>query len=271
MADDRSPGLFSALLRHWRGRRGMSQLDLALAADVSSRHVSFLETGRAQPSEDMVLRLATTMQVPLREQNEMLVAAGFESAYGQPTVEEALAGPIGQAVERMFAVHEPYPMIVMNGAYDLLRMNHGAQALLGAFLADPTALGPTPNALKAVFDPAQLRPFVVDWERQAHALLSRLHREVLHRRHDERLAALLDAVLAQPGVPESWRQPDFSVPPGATITLRLRRGELEAGFLTTVTVFNGPMNVTLEELQIESYFPLDATTEETCRQLAASG
>src|SRR5437899_2869377 len=122
--------LFPALLRHWRTRRGLSQLDLAVAGDVSSRHVSFLETGRAQPSREMVLRLGATLNVPLRDQNDMLRAAGFDEAFTEPPLDGGLSPGIARAIDRMLAQHEPYPMTVLDRRYNVLRTNEGATRLL---------------------------------------------------------------------------------------------------------------------------------------------
>jgi transcriptional regulator with XRE-family HTH domain len=262
------PRLFSALLRHWRSRRGMSQLDLAIAADVSSRHVSFLETGRAQPKREMVLGLAAALDVPLRDQNVLLESAGFEPAFDEPPLDRGLPPPIGQAIERMLSHHEPFPMAVMTRTYDLLKANRAAGRLLGAMVQDPSSLGDQPNLMRALFDPRAARPFVVEWERTARLLLSRLHRESLARPSDEPLASLVQALLEYPDVPESFRQPDFTAPSEATFTLRLRRGDLQLAFLTTMTAFNAPQSVTLEELRIESYFPLDDATAAACERLA---
>lgn len=270
MSVERTTGLFSALLRYWRSRRGLSQLDLALSADVSARHVSFLETGRAKPSEEMVLRLAATLEVPLREQNDMLEAAGFARRFDEPGLDEALAGPVGQAVERMLTHYEPFPMMVLNDRYDVLRLNRGAHGLLARFVAEPAHLGSTPNVVDALFDPRLVRPFVVDWASIAQAIVSRLHREALHRRPNERLAGVLARVLKYPGVPASFCQPDFSTRPAPAFAFRLERGDLSLSLLTMVTVLSSPMNVTLEELQIESYFPLDDQSEATLRRLAES-
>src|SRR5256885_14821509 len=137
--------LFPALLRHWRTRRGLSQLDLALAADVSPRHVSFLETGRAQPSREMLLRLATTLTVPLRDQNAMLRAAGFAEEFAEPSVESGLPRGVAMAIERMLAQHEPFPLTVLDRHYRLLRANAGAMRLFTRFVADPTAMPAQPN------------------------------------------------------------------------------------------------------------------------------
>lgn len=270
MTAERPDQLFSALLRYWRGRRGLSQLDLALAADVSARHVSFLETSRAMPSEDMVLRLAGTLEVPLREQNDMLEAAGFARRFAEPRLEELLAGPIGQLLDRMLSHHEPFPMMLLNEQYDLLRANRAASKLLEAFAAEPEALGTSPNVIDVLFNPRLVRPFVADWERTARTMLSRLHREALNRRPSAQLANLLDQVLAYPDVPVGWREPDFSVRPEPALSIHLERGRLSVALMSTVTVIRSPMNVTLEELQIESFFPLDEESDATCRRLGGA-
>jgi transcriptional regulator with XRE-family HTH domain len=260
--------LFSALLRHWRTRRGMSQLDLAVTADVSSRHISFLETARAQPSREMVLVLAAALDVPLRDQNVLLDSAGFPAAFPEPALEGGMTSAVAQAIDRMLEKHEPFPMLVVTRLYDVLRMNEASRRVLMRMVLDPGALGDTPNLLRALMDPRLTRPFVVDWERTARLLLSRMHRESLQRPSDGPLAALLEELARYPDVPQSLRQPDLSLPSEATFTLRLKRGDLDLAFLTTLTVFSAPQNVTLEELKLESYFPLDDATARACERLA---
>jgi transcriptional regulator with XRE-family HTH domain len=246
----------------------MSQLDLALAADVSARHVSFLETGRAQPSREMILRLAATLDVPLRDQNAMLEAGSFPPEFPEASFSGGLPPAIDKAIERMLEQQEPFPMIVMNRRYDVLRVNRAGTLLLSQVVADPSAIGDPPNAMRLLFDPRLARPFIQDWERVARGLLSRLHREVLARPSDTELAALLRNLAEYPGVPASWHAADLSRESEATLSFRLKRDELELGFLTTLTTFNAPQNVTLEELRIESYFPLDEATRLTCERLA---
>lgn len=260
--------LFPALLKYWRHRRGLSQLDLALAAEISARHLSFLETARAQPSPEMVRRLASTLGLPLREQNAMLRAAGHEPAFPEPALESEIDAPVRSAIERMLRQHEPYPMVVMNRRYDILQANRAASALFTRFTLDPSALKPPLNIFRGMFDPKAARPFVVEWESAAHQLLSRLHLEALSRAHDDELRQLVSQLFEYPDVPERWRQPELDVVPAPTYSIRLKRDALEVGFLTTVTVFAAPGNVTLEELRIESFFPLDQATERVCQRLA---
>ncbi len=261
--------LFPALLRHWRTRRGSSQLDLSLAAEVSTRHLSFLETGRAAPSRDMVLRLGATLNVPLRDQNELLRAAGFPPEFAEPSIDGGLPPSVAGAIERMLAQHEPFPLTVLNRHYDVLRTNQAATRVLGRFVADPSALPARFNVFALLFDPRFARPFLVDWERVAHGLVARLHRDTLMRPNDRALVALMRSLFEYPDVPESWRQPDFSKASDPVLTFRLKRDDLELAFLTTLTVFNAPHDVTLEELSIESYFPLDEATARACEHFRA--
>lgn len=260
--------LYPAIMKYWRQQRGMSQLDLAVAAEISTRHVSFLETGRAQPSRDMVLRLAAALDLPLREQNSMLSAAGFGPAFEEPKFDGGLTPQVEQVLARMFAQHEPFPLVVVNRGYDMLRANHGARRLLARFIAEPEAASGQLNVLRLLFDPRLGRRFVVDWERVAHLLLTRLHREALARPSDDIAANLLRELCSYPDLPSDWRQPDFSTPSEPALVLHLRRDDLDVRFLATITTFNAPQNVTLEELRIDSYFPLDERTEETCKRLA---
>ncbi len=269
MANHEDSRLFSALLRHWRTRRGMSQLDLAVTADVSSRHVSFLETGRAQPSREMVLLLGAALEIPLRDRNVLLASAGFPRAFEEPSLEQGMPSAVGQAIDRMLAHHEPFPMVVMTRTYDVLRANRAAHRILASMALDASAMGVPPNLMRAIFDPRATRTFVVDWERTARLLLSRLHRESLARPSDAALGSLLRALVEYPGVPEDFRRPDVAAPTEPTFTLRLQRGDLRLAFLTTVTAFDAPQNITLEEIRIESYFPLDDATVAACERAAA--
>lgn len=266
----KSATLFSALLKYWRGLRGMTQLDLALAADVSTRHLSFLENGRAKPSEEMVLVLAAKLDVPLREQNAFLEAAGFTPRFEEPTLEGEIDPAIAAALERMFAQHEPYPMVAMNRHYDILRHNHGFAGLLRLLVPGTDALKRERNGYRLLFDPELARPSIVGWPVAGRALLSRLHREALHRPEDTGLRELVDDLFAYDGVPSEWRQPDFGIANLPTFAFRVRHGDHVLGFLTAVTTFSAPSNVTLEELQMEAYFPLDDATDRIFRELTAT-
>ncbi len=261
--------LFPALLRYWREKRGLSQLELSLEADVSARHLSFLESNRARPSEEMVLRLFAVLAVPLREQDEALRAAGFPARFEASSPGAAAIPPeIDRALDQMLEQHEPYPssVIAIDGA--ILRANQGATRLFDVLLNDRAIAAdpPAPNIYDAFFDPSLLRPFLLDWEDFARALVSRIHRERLVR-GDARLARVLERLLAFPGVPSAWRQPDLSRPVAPTLQMGFQRGDLRVRFLVTATTFYAPQQVALDELRIESCFPLDEETRLACKKL----
>jgi transcriptional regulator with XRE-family HTH domain len=257
--------MFPALLKYHRLKRGFSQLDLAVEAEVSARHVSFLESGRAHASPEMVLRLLSVLGIPLRGQNEALVAAGYEPCFPEPPA-DGLPAEVETAIAQMMSQHDPFPLTVLGTDGTVLRANGAAKAVFEAFAADPHALVSTQNIFTLFFDPTLWRPFVVDWEQVAHAMIARLHREVLLS-DDARMRELLDRLLAFPDVPRAWRRPDFSAALGPTATFRLKREGKHVGFLVTVTTFSGPRDVTLDELRIESCFPLDAETRAVCERL----
>ncbi len=257
--------VFPALLRYWRGTRGLSQLDLAGASEVSAKHISFLETGRAKPSREMILRLATALRVPLRDQNALLVAAGFAEAFVEPDP-AGFSPEVRRALQCMMDKQEPFPLVVFDRNYDLVMRNTATRRLLGVLLGDRAES--ERNVMRQLFDPTLLKPHIVEWDRVARGLLSRLQREALSRRHDDGLNTLLSGLCSYPGVPDAWRTPNFEAPSEPTLCVRFEYGGQRLGFLVTLTVFQAPQNVSLEELRIESYFPLDDDTERLCRALA---
>ncbi|MEO8151998.1 MAG: helix-turn-helix transcriptional regulator [Rhizobacter sp.] len=265
-----SDRLFPALLKYWRSRHGQSQLDLALTAGVSARHISFLESGRAKPSAEMVLRLMSVLDVPLRDQNEALCVAGHAPRFPEPEL-HAISPEIDWAIERMLTQQEPYPLVVLSPDYRILKRNAAAGRVFECFIADPARRIEPLDMFAWVFDPALARPFVADWPRVAHHMLTRLHREALQNPGDARRSVLLERVMRYPDVKEEWRRPDFGAALGSSLSVCLRRGELAMGFMTTLTTFAEPRLVTLEELRIESYFPLDSATRDTCERLAKHG
>lgn len=261
--------LFSALLKYWRARRGLSQLDLALAAGVSSRHVSFLESGRASPSQSMVLRLMDTLEVPLRDQNEVLSAAGFPARFLTPPLSD-IDPAIDDAITRMMHQQEPYPLTVLSPQYDIVRSNLAAQTVFSHFVLEPARLQMPLNMYALVFDPQLARAFIQNWPHVASNMVARLHREALSRANDARLWALLDQVLAYPDVPKGWREPDFADVLDPVLSLTLTRDALTLRFFTVLTHFTAAQQVTLDELRIESYFPLDEQTRIHCQDMKAS-
>lgn len=258
-------GLFPALLRHWRGRRGLSQLDLALAADVSSRHVSFLETGRSAPSAEMVVRLAAALEVPLRHVNAMLRAAGHPPRFAE-SAGDAMPAQVRAVLDLMKHHHDPFPLVVIDRAYRVLDLNAGALAVLGAVLPD---LAPSQalNLAEVTLDPDVGGRIIANHAEVARELLWRVQREVLADPGDPAPRALLDRLLARPGVPEDWRTPDPTVPSAPTLALRLRVGDAVWSFVLVVSRLQVPLDVVAEELRVEQWFPADEVTAAGCARL----
>ena len=272
---DHSAGLIPALLKQWRAQSGLSQLDLALAADVSARHISFLETGRSVPSPEMVLRLGATLGVPLRQVNTMLVAAGHDPVYGEDV--DHLPAPVDEALELCKAHHEPFPLVVVDQHYTVKDMNRGAVAVIAAVLGLPRAdVHPNGSQVAAMglnlarltFDPAGAQPYLVNFDEVGRLLLWRIQREALAEPDDRELHFLLRDLLAMPTVADDWRDVDLAVPSEPALVLHLRRDDLDLKFLTTVTAFQAPQNIAVEQLRIEQWFPYDEETAAACAGLA---
>ena len=262
-------GLFPALLKHWRGRRGLSQLDLAVAADVSSRHVSFLETGRSAPSAEMVLRLATALDVPLRHTNAMLRAAGHAPWYAEPDPAGAVPAAVRSAVEVMKRHHDPFPLVVLDRSYRVLDANAGAAALLGA-LAPASLDGDGFNLARFTFDPDGGGRVVVNHAAVARELLWRMQRELLADPDNGPLRDLLDELLSSEHLDPDWRRPDLTTPSAPALELKLRAGDEVWTFVAMVTALLAPQEVAVDELRIESWFPADDVTAAGCAALVAA-
>lgn len=258
-----------ALLREWRSARRWSQLDLALEAGISSRHLSYVETGRAQPSRELVARLAETLGMPLRERNALLLAAGFAPLFPESALATRELEPMRRAAERILAQQEPYPAFVLDRRWNLLATNRAAARVTGFLLGREPA--PEGNMVRLFFDPALLRPVVVNWEEVAGDLVRHLHDEVAASPSDAAARALLDEALAFPGVPARWRRRELGAAPSPILTTVFRRDGRELRFFSTITSFATPRDVTLDETRIECSFPEDEATTAFCRELATSG
>ncbi len=268
----RASSSIGQLLRSWRKVRRMSQMELALKAGVSSRHLSFVETGRAQPSRDVVLQIAEGLALPLRDQNALLNAAGYTHAF----TEGPLDGPeLEQAVR---AIHflldklEPYPAWLLDRLWNIHLTNRAALRLVNLFIdgermAELSSKGQL-NVLRLTLSPDLLRPYIVNWEVLAPLLISRVRREAIGGFPDDGENALLAELLELPGIPKSWRLPDPDVHAPPVIPIAFRKGDLELEFITTVTTFGRPQDVVLQEVWIESCFPANPETEKLLQQLA---
>src|SRR5438876_9199653 len=258
------------LIRHWRARRQLSQLDLAGEAGVSSRHVSFIETGRTQPSREMVLQLARALDVPLRDRNDLLTAAGFAPIYRTTDLDAPALTLARCALDFIVKGQEPYPALVLDRHWNVLRVNDGSARVQAVFL-DPKAvaeLGP-PNAMRLMFHPSGFRPFIVNWEATAASLIQWLHRDAVSGRGDDETRRLLDELLAYPDVPRQWRSLDLDASTAPFLSIEFKRDDLRLRYFTTLTSLGTPHDITLQELRIESFFPADEATEEASRRLLA--
>jgi transcriptional regulator with XRE-family HTH domain len=240
----------------------MSQLDLALEAGVSARHVSFVETGRSRPSADMVVQLAEHLEVPLRDRNSLLLAAGYAPAYGQRGLDEPEMGPVRDVIDRVLRGHEPYPAIVIDRHWGLVAANRAVPMLTAG--AAEHLLEPPVNVLRLSLHPDGVAPRIVNLgEWRAH-LLDRLGRQAVVS-GDPALFALHDELADYPGG-EAGHTPDLDAGMIA-VPLRIRVGDDELAFISTATSFGTAADVTVSELSIESFFPADETTSGVLREL----
>jgi transcriptional regulator with XRE-family HTH domain len=256
------------LLRDWRRRRRLSQLDLALEAGVSARHLSFVETGRATPSAEMVLHLADELQVPLRERNRLLLAAGHAPVYEERALDDPELQPVHEAVQLVLDGHDPYPAITVDHGWALVAHNRGA-AMLMAGLPDHL-LAPPLNVLRASLHPEGLAPRIANLAQWKAHLLERLGRQAVLT-GDPALRTLYDELDAYPA-PDRDDGGDALAPNDVVVPLRLRAGDgSELRFFSTVTTFGTPVDITVEELVIESFFPADRATAAALRRHVGEG
>jgi transcriptional regulator with XRE-family HTH domain len=244
------------MLRSWRRRRSLSQLELSLNAGVSSRHLSFLETGRARPSREMVLHLAQELEVPARERNTLLLAAGFAPLYTERALGEPQMALVREAIDRFLRAHEPYPAIVIDRYHDLLASSDALEALLEG--VSPELLEPPANALRIALHPRGMAPRTLNLGEWSAHLMGRLHRE-MQITADPRLESLYDELAGYPGV-ELASLPGHLEAPEIVLPLRLRDGERELAFFSTIATFGTAVDITLAELSIEAFYPANART-----------
>jgi transcriptional regulator with XRE-family HTH domain len=245
------------LLRDWRQRRRLSQLDLALEAGVSTRHLSFVETGRAKPSADMVLHLAEQLEVPLRDRNQLLLAAGYAPQFGARSLDDPDLAPIRDALGHVLTGHEPYPAIAVDRGWNLVASNSCLDPLLEG--SSPELLQPPVNCMRLALHPDGLAPRILNLAEWRAHLLDRLDRQIGLTGDDE-VQALRDEVAAYPA-PEYGGHVNAS----GDVMVRLRLATSDGGelsFFSTVTTFGTAVDITVSELSIEAFFPADAATAE---------
>lgn len=255
-----------SLLQYWRKMRHLSQLALANEADVSPRHVCFVETGRSKPSREMVLLLAQVLDVPLRERNALLLAAGYAPMYKETNLDAPELGQVRLALDAILRQQEPFPAVVMNRIWDVMGTNEAAQRFFAFLLGANAASGPA-NVIRMMFDPKGLRPYVDNWESVAESLVQRIHREAVGGVKDDATARLLDEILTYPDVPRRFRKPNVETAVVPVLPVRFSKNGMTFNYFSTVTTLGTPLDVTLQEVRIECFFPADKETERLAREL----
>jgi transcriptional regulator with XRE-family HTH domain len=262
------PSGVGPLLRRWREARHLSQLDLALDAEVSARHISFLETGRAEPSREMLLMLSNVLDIPLRERNFLLLAAGFAPVYGETSLDDPRMTQVRAAVEVILKSNEPRSALAHDRHWNIVMANAAfirfvtmtlGKAPLG-LLPLTVSTAPRLNVLHLLFDPNGFRKVIVNWEPIAKSLLNEAYRRLAWAR-DDTLRNLITEILAYPGVPPRWREPDLEAPHELILPMELKFDGKIARMFSTVTTVATPHDVTLQELHVEVFYPADTETE----------
>jgi len=257
---------FAAALRYWRGKRGLSQLRLSLDSGISQRHLSFLETGRAQPGRDLIVKLGIVLDIPLRQRNAMLLAAGFAPAYRERSLSDPEMGAVMQALDFMLAQQAPYPALVVDRLWNLVMHNAPAARLMRWLLGMPAdAAIPrdgSVNVLKLMLDPNGVRPWLANWEDVASDLLQWVQREAMGDGPGSEATRLLDELMALPGIAKAARQPNLERAALPFLPMQLRKDGVALNLFTTITTLGTPHDVTVHELRLESFFPADEASRE---------
>ena len=256
------------LLKRWRGVRGRSQLDISLDAGISQRQISFIESGRSVPSRSTLMGLAQALEVPLRERNALLLAAGYAPLYSDAAWNSNEMKSIGKALERMLAQHEPYPAIVMDRYWNVFLSNEAAPRFFSCFI-DLSGRPAPRNLLHLLFDPQGMRPFIANWESLAKSLIQRIRREAVGHVIDQKTRELLAELLEYPQVPSDWQAPDMSsaLP---MIPLSFVRDGATMNYFSLITTVGTPQTIAAQELRVECMYPADEETEVLHARLLAS-
>jgi transcriptional regulator with XRE-family HTH domain len=260
---------FGSELKRWRTVRRFSQLELATRSDVSQRHLSFLETGRSAPSREMVIHLAMILDVPLRDRNHLLEAAGFAPVYPHTELTAPAMRQVRKVLEFILSAHEPNPAIVIDRRWDVVMSNEAAGRLTAALVDPSTApIDGGVNVARLTFHPEGLRTCTVGWDATAADVLARLERDANHRSGDDTLENLLHEVLEYPGVAELDRKRESPTPEDLLLPVHYRTEALEVRLFSTIATLGAPFDITLEELRLETFFPADATSAAALDALA---
>jgi len=261
------------LLRHWRAVRGRSQLDLSLEAGISQRHISFIESGRSAPGRQTLMQIAQALQVPLRERNALLLAAGFAPLYSEAPWDAAEMQGIEKALRRMLRQQEPFPAVVMDRHWNVLMTNDAAPRFFNRFV-DLSRRDPPRNLLHLMFDPAGLRPFIANWDDVGRSLIQRVHRESTERVVDLQTAALLSGLLAYPGIDPAWKHTrallvDTAASALPVVPIDFAYDGAAMSLFSLVTTVGTPQAAAPQELRLETMFPVDDASEQAYARFVA--
>ena len=246
------------LLRFWRKLNRVSQLDLALDVGISSKHVSFVETGKSQPSRNLILKMSQALKLPLRHQNAFLKAAGYASEFSEEPFNGQKMEIVRQALQRMLEKHEPYPALVINTAYTILMTNSGYEQMINLLLGED-ALQKFDNVYRMAFAADGLQQYIEDWPVVAHFMMNRLWEEAVSTQNKELLALYDEISGLKPQEDPISNEINHDLP---MLSLTLKKDSIKASFFTTITTLGTPLDLTTQELRIESFFPADEGTKQ---------
>jgi len=245
------------LLKQWRGLRGRSQLDISVDTGISQRQISFIESGRSVPTRSTLIGIAQVLEIPLRERNALLLAAGYAPLYSDAAWNSDEMKAIGRALTRMLSQHEPYPALVLDRYWNVVQTNEAAPRFFNCFI--DLSRRPAPrNLLHLMFDPQGMRPFIANWEIVARALLQRVQREAVGHVVDQRTRDLIAELLAYPDVHSDWKAPESLLP---MIPISFAKDGTILNYFSLVTTVGTPQTIAAQELRVECMYPADDETE----------
>ena len=256
------------LLKEWRGLRRRSQLDVSVDSGISQRQISFIESGRSVPSRSTLMHIAEALDIPFRERNVLLLAAGYAPLYSNAAWNSDEMKSINKALERVLAQHEPYPAIVMDRYWNVLLTNSAAPRFFNCFIDMSTRPSPR-NMLHLIFDPQGMRPFIANWQSLAKAMIQRVYRETVGHIVDQQTKDLVASLLAYPEVQSDWRAPETT---GALpmIPLSFVKDGAMMNYFSLLTTVGTPQTIAAQELRVECMYPADDETEALHAQLLAA-
>ncbi len=264
---------FGAVLRSWRQHRRMSQLQLSSHSGISQRHISFLETGRSQPSRAMVIALSESLDVPLRERNALLQSAGFRAAYAEQGLDDQAIGIFKDALQATLDHHEPYPAMVLDGRWNMAMANQAALNFFSLFVDPFEALARMGNptefqVVRLCMSDLGLKPYIRNWHELVVTFLQRARKALIVNPNDPLMPVLIQEILEHPDAEEHWRQPTWTAPPAPVVSMLMEKDGEQFALFTMLAHFGAAQHVTIEELSVETFYPADATTKRLLTELA---